>query len=238
MSCAITGTMTVVELQAVSFRHPNSRDADAFALNIPHLSIAAGEKVAIVGPSGAGKTTLLNLISGLYRPNAGTVRVLQTDVSALPDADRRRFRLQHLGLVFQDFELLDYLNALDNILLPCRINQGLALTPALRARAQALAESAGIGALLGRHPADLSQGEKQRVALCRALLSTPQVILADEATGNLDPVNKERIMALLVERAQADNATLLAVTHDHNLLHWFDRVIDFDTFLHREPSNA
>ena len=221
----------MIKLEAVSFQHPNSRELAPFHLDVPELFIETGEKVAIVGPSGSGKTTLLNLISGLFTPTTGSVRVLDTEVSALPDSERRRFRLRHLGMVFQDFELLDYLDALDNILLPSRINSGLALNESLRQRARSLAEGAGISALLKRHPKDLSQGEKQRVALCRALLPQPKVILADEATGNLDPTNKERIMSLLVERANAEEATLLAVTHDHNLLHWFDRVIDFEAFI-------
>lgn len=221
----------MIALQAVSFQHPNGREVEPFHLDVPELSIDTGEKVAIVGPSGSGKTTLLNLISGLFLPNTGSVRVLDTEVSALPDSERRRFRLSRLGMVFQDFELLDYLDAMDNILLPSRINAGLTLNEPLRQRAQSLAEGAGISALLKRHPGDLSQGEKQRVALCRALLPQPKVILADEATGNLDPINKERIMSLLVERAKTEGATLLAVTHDHNLLHWFDRVIDFESFI-------
>lgn len=194
------------------------------------MSVAEGEKVAVIGPSGSGKTTLLNLIAGISRPQQGTVKVADHIVSTYGDARRRDFRISNIGFVFQDFELLDYLNVLDNILHPYRITRALKLTPQVQQRAIALADSLGIGHMLKRFAGELSQGEKQRAAICRALLPEPQLILADEATGNLDPRNKGKILDLLFENVDAHDATLLAVTHDHELLPRFDRVIDFLDF--------
>jgi putative ABC transport system ATP-binding protein len=169
-------------------------------------------------------------VSGIATPERGTVRVADVEVSALNDARRRAFRIRQIGFVFQDFELLDYLNVLDNILHPYRITGALRLNADVRQRARALADRMGIGDKLDRHANDLSQGEKQRVAICRALLPEPRLLLADEATGNLDPHNKRLILDLLFDSVDAHGATLLAVTHDHELLPRFDRVVDFADF--------
>jgi putative ABC transport system ATP-binding protein len=201
-----------------------------FRLQISQFAVAAGEKVAVIGPSGSGKTTLLNLVAGIFVPEQGTVRVADVPVDSLSDASRRDFRISNIGFVFQDFELLDYLSVLDNILHPYRITRALKLSREVRQRAQALAEQMGIADKLQRYPQELSQGERQRAAICRALLPRPQLILADEATGNLDPENKTRILDLLFESVDQHGATLLAVTHDHDLLPRFDRVVDFHDF--------
>ena len=201
-----------------------------FCLQIPQFAVAAGEKVAVIGPSGSGKTTLLNLVAGIFVPDQGTVAVGDVQVDSLNDAGRRDFRISNIGFVFQDFELLDYLHVLDNILHPYRITRALKLSREVRQRAQALAEQMGIADKLQRYPQELSQGERQRAAICRALLPRPQLILADEATGNLDPENKTRILDLLFESVDQHGATLLAVTHDHDLLPRFDRVVDFHDF--------
>ena len=132
--------------------------------------------------------------------------------------------------MFQDFELLDYLNVLDNILHPYRITRALKLTQQVQQRAIDLSNGLEIGDKLKRFSGELSQGEKQRAAICRALLPQPRIILADEATGNLDPRNKGRILDLLFENVESHGASLLAVTHDHELLPRFDRVIDFLEF--------
>lgn len=207
-----------------------------FMLEIPSMAIASGEKVAVIGPSGSGKTTLLNLVAGIRTPQKGVVRVGGTPVNRLSDRQRREFRITSIGFVFQDFELLDYLNVQDNILHPYRITGSLTLDRHVKARAMSLAQDMGIGRLLGRMADDLSQGEKQRAAICRALLPRPRLILADEATGNLDPENKTRILDLLFQAVSDHGATLLAVTHDHELLKRFDRVVDFRTF--RVPEAA
>ena len=217
----------MIGIDRLSFGYPDSE----FRLSVPRLRVAVGEKLAVIGPSGSGKTTLLNLVSGIVTPHGGEVRVGDTAVSALSDARRRDFRIRNIGFVFQDFELLDYLNVLDNILHPYRITGALRLDTAVRERARTLARRMGIGDKLKRHANYLSQGEKQRVAICRALLPGPGLLLADEATGNLDPRNKGRILDLLFDSVDAHGATLLAVTHDHELLPRFDRVVDFADFL-------
>jgi ABC-type lipoprotein export system ATPase subunit len=210
-----------------------------FALSIPDLRVESGERVAVIGPSGSGKTTLLHLIAGIASPERGCVRTGGVEVTVLDDSARRDFRVRHIGLVFQEFELLDYLSVLDNILLPYRINPSLRLEPAVRERAGRLAARVGIADLLGRIATQLSHGEKQRAAVCRALVAEPDLILADEPTGNLDPANKEKVLEILVEYAEERGATLVTVTHDHALLKHFERVIDFRSFhapAHGTPS--
>lgn len=205
--------------------------AGGFRLRIPRLLVGAGEKVAVIGPSGSGKTTLLNLVAGILRPKKGTVIIDGREISAKSDRARRDYRISNIGFIFQDFGLIDYLDVRDNILHPYRITAALKLNGEVRGRAQLLAEQLGVGTKLGRHPDDLSHGERQRVAICRALLPEPKLILADEATGNLDPENKIHIIEQLFQAVQKHDATLLAVTHDQELLHHFDRVINFRDFL-------
>jgi len=216
----------VIDIRDLVFAYPTGD----FRLEIPSFRIAQGERVAVIGPSGSGKTTLLDLVSGIRVPQQGAVTVDGVAVSTLRDAERRAFRLRRIGLVFQDFELLDYLTVLDNILHPFRISDALRLDASARARARTLAEAAAIGDKLGRRPGALSRGERQRTAICRALIAAPGLVLADEATGALDPDTKLRILDLLFERTAAEGATLLAVTHDNDILDRFDRVIDFRDF--------
>lgn len=198
-----------------------------FELAIEQLDIEAGERVAIVGPSGSGKTTLLNLIAGILLPKEGNVQIGETRLSQESETRRRLFRLQNIGLVFQEFELVEYLSTLDNILLPFRLNNAMKLTQAVKQRAGDLAGRLEVADKLHRFPNCLSQGERQRVAICRALITSPQILLTDEPTGNLDPINKMRVLELLMDVVKEDNHTLITVTHDHDLLDHFDRVIDF-----------
>lgn len=216
----------MVEITNLTFAYPSG----GFRLRVPSFSLRDGERVAVVGPSGSGKTTLLNLIAGILQPDDGAINVAGTDVVALSDAARRRFRSRHIGFVFQDFALLDYLTARQNIYYPYRISSGLRLDADVRTRAATLAQATGIGDKLDRHPSALSQGEQQRVAICRALVTRPKLLLSDEATGNLDPESKARIMDLLFEQAEDAGASVLSVTHDHELLPRFDRVLDFTDF--------
>ena len=198
-----------------------------FSLRVPELSVERGEAVAIIGPSGSGKTTLLNIIAGILRPDGGSMIVENTDLAKADDSTARNFRAEQIGLIFQEFELLEYLTVLDNILLPYRICPQLKLSAAITSRAVMLAARTGIDDKLDRFPAQLSQGERQRAAVCRALISKPNLLLADEPTGNLDPENKTNVLDLLLEMAREQNATLVTVTHDHELATRFDRVIDF-----------
>jgi putative ABC transport system ATP-binding protein len=216
----------MITIRSLEFHYPTGE----FNLSIQDFSVARGSKVAVIGPSGSGKTTLLNLIAGILTPLKGSVTVNNVQVSQLSDAKRRDFRISNIGFVFQDFELLDYLNVRDNILHPYRITGALTLDREVRTRAATLAQAMGIGDKLKRPANDLSHGEKQRAAICRALLPYPKLILADEATGNLDPDNKTRILDLLFRSVEDHDATLLAVTHDYELLKRFDRVVDFQDF--------
>ena len=201
-----------------------------FRLAIPDLAVERGTTTAFIGPSGSGKTTLLNLMAGIVVPRHGRVETDGIEVSRLSDDARRSFRISRVGLVFQEFELLEYLSVLDNILLPYRITSSLRLDAGVRARARTLAGQVGIADKLARRPRHLSQGERQRVALCRAVLPEPPLVLADEPTGNLDPVNASRVMDILLDYVRSSRATLVAVTHDHDLLERFQRVVDLKDF--------
>jgi putative ABC transport system ATP-binding protein len=197
-----------------------------FALRIPHWQAEAGEAVALIGPSGSGKTTFFHLVAGIRQPRSGFIELEGKRLDQLPPAQRRLHRLLRIGLVFQEFELLEYLSVLDNILIACRLHRSNRLTRQQRQRALELAGLVGLADKVQRLPRALSQGERQRVALCRALLMQPPLILADEPTGNLDPSNKLRVLDLLLESARHHNALLLVATHDHQLLPRFDRVVD------------
>jgi putative ABC transport system ATP-binding protein len=213
----------MIALENIDFKYPDSD----FQLQIDALSFQQGTRTAVIGPSGFGKTTLLNLISGISLPQKGRIRIDGTLVNLLSDAERRTFRLVHIGFVFQDFKLLDYLTVMDNILLPFRINRALTSDKNTRARARRLVSMLNIESKLTRYPGKLSQGERQRVAICRALINDPPIILADEPTGNLDPENKLKIMDMLFDYVKDRGASLLTVTHDHELLTGFDSVVDF-----------
>jgi putative ABC transport system ATP-binding protein len=216
----------MIAVEDLAFTYPGG----AFRLAVSQLHIAAGERVALIGPSGSGKTTLLALISGILAARQGRVTVDDIEVTALSDKARRALRLKTIGFVFQDFALIDYLRVLDNILLPYRISPALKLDAAARERARELCQSVGLADKLTHRPAMLSHGEKQRVAICRALVTGPHVVLADEPTGNLDPVAKDAAIDLLCEQTADIDAALLVVTHDHGLLDRFHRVIDVADF--------
>lgn len=212
-----------VQFDGVRFDYPSG----TFHLLVPSLTIDAGSATAVIGPSGSGKTTFLHIIAGILTPAQGTVRIGDTAISSLSDAARRRYRIDHIGMVFQDFGLVDYLSVRENVLLPYFIHRAMKLDASVRARLEHLAQSLGIEALLDRRITRLSQGERQRVALCRALLPRPHVLLADEPTGNVEPALKARLVDLLIEHAKQHDSTLIMVTHDHSVLDRFDRVIDF-----------
>jgi putative ABC transport system ATP-binding protein len=217
----------VLTLRDLSFRYRDS----GFTLTLPEFAVAGGERAAIIGPSGCGKTTLLHLIAGILQPDGGTIEVERTNLAAMDDAARRSFRIRRIGLVFQEFELIEYLDVLDNILLPCRLHPDLPLTGEARDRACALAERVGLGEKLHRPIRGISHGERQRTAICRALVASPALILADEPTGNLDPENRAIALDLLEQYSTEHNAALVVATHDHELLHRFTRVLDMATVL-------
>ena len=196
-------------------------------IHLAHLHVAEGKTLAVIGPSGCGKTTFLNLLSALIRPDTGTIRIGATEVHALSERQGQAYRAESVGYIFQDFGLLDYLNARDNILHPFRIARGRHISSAARDRVEALARDLGIADRLSHRPVQLSHGERQRVAICRAFVTEPSVLLADEPTGNLDPDTAKRIMDHLLESQRRLGATLVMVTHDHSLLDRFDHVLDF-----------
>ena len=220
----------MLHLTDIRFRYS---DTD-FALRVPELHVTPGEAVALIGPSGSGKTTLLHLVAGIQQPDSGHIRVGGVEIPALSEGERRAFRVGRIGLVFQEFELLDYLSVRDNILLPYRIHESLGLSPEVRDRAEALARGLGIADKLDRLPECLSQGERQRAAVCRALVTAPPLLLADEPTGSLDPSNKDRVMDALLRIVSESGTTVLAATHDHSLLPRFDRVLDVEGFQDHE----
>ncbi len=201
--------------------------AGGFHMHIPRLDIAAGEGVAIVGPSGSGKTTLLNLMAGSFVPRSGEISVAGQRLDSMTEAARRRFRIDRVGQVFQAFELLDYLSVTENILLPRLIDSSGRKSPDSQQRIRSLLVSVGLQDKADKRPAELSHGERQRVAVCRAMLNRPQLLLADEPTGNLDQANKQKVVDLLIDQAREHDSMLLMVTHDHSMLDAFERVIDF-----------
>lgn len=215
--------MAEVRISGLGFCYPGDR---AFRLSVANLRIEAGSCAAIVGPSGSGKTTLLNLVAGTLLPDKGTIHVGANCISQLGETARRRFRMREIGQVFQAFELLGYLNATENILLGAIIDSSV--TELMRERAAELLESVGLSKEAHTRPARLSHGERQRVAVCRAMLNRPSLLLADEPTGNLDQANKQNVVDLLIKQARNHDSTLLMVTHDRSLLGSFDHVVDFE----------
>ncbi|MDF1823896.1 MAG: ABC transporter ATP-binding protein [Verrucomicrobiales bacterium] len=204
----------------LEFRYPG----ESVALSFPEFSVEAGETVALIGPSGCGKTTLLNLISGILVPDEGVIEVGGEQIQSLELAARQSFRLRNIGLVPQNFELLDYLTVRENILLPLRLLDRGRIEKAHENRVEELAEKTGISPLLNKLPSRLSQGERQRAALCRGLVGKPPLILADEPTGNLDTDNQDRIVSLLLEEAGALKSSVIMITHEPSLYGRFDRV--------------
>jgi putative ABC transport system ATP-binding protein len=197
-----------------------------FQLDVERFSVRPGEKVALLGPSGTGKTTLLNLLAGILIPVSGSLEISGLDIAALRQEDRQDFRAIKLGLMFQEFGLLEYLSVLENICLPYRITPVLQLDGSVLERAHSLARDVGLTEKLDRYPKHLSQGERQRIGVCRSLITQPAAILADEPTGNLDPRNRDRVTDLLFDYTAESEAALVVVTHDHQLAQRFDRAVE------------
>ena len=205
----------------LQFRYPQGE----FALRIGDLQVQAGEIVGIMGASGAGKTTLLKLLAGILEPQKGTVTVSGQSLQTMTFAARRRFRLEKIGLIFQDFALLDYLSVEDNLSLPTRL--GGVFNVGQKEKTRDFLNRLGISKYRKRPTCELSQGEQQRVAIIRALLHEPLAIFADEPTSSLDGASKTSVMQLLMEEAKTRKTSLIVVTHDTELRPWFDRIIDF-----------
>ena len=214
-------TDPVLELQDVTRVHGHGA-AEVHALRGVGLRVAAGELVAVMGPSGSGKSTLLTIAGGLDLPTAGSVRVEGTDLAQVGLAGRARLRRQSIGYVFQDFNLIPALTAVENVALPRELD-GAKAREARTAAVAALAE-VGLADLAHRYPDDMSGGQQQRVAIARAIVGERRLILADEPTGALDSETGEEVLQLLRARCDAGAAGLI-VTHEARHAAWADRVV-------------
>jgi len=214
----------MIKLENIKFSYPGT----SFVLQKDNLVVEKGSSLALIGPSGCGKTTLLKLLCGILIPHNGHISCGQESINQLSDRACRAFRIQNIGLVFQDSALLDYLTVEQNILHPYRLNPALKLTKDVRNRAAELLEQMGLSSHSKKYPKQLSGGEKQRVAIARALITQPKIILADEPTGSLDPDNKTAALEYLIRHTKSSDAALVVATHDYALLPNFDKVYDFN----------
>ncbi len=215
---------TAVELSQVRFAYREQQPV----LAIDHLSIARGETVFLHGPSGSGKTTLLGILAGVLQANSGSVRILEQDFTRMSGGARDAFRARHLGYVFQMFNLIPYLSVRENILLPIRLDAGrrarlgeVSLDRAVRT----MAEELDIAGLLDAPIGELSVGQQQRVAAARALIGSPEVVIADEPTSALDTDRREQFLRLLFASCEKAQAALVFVSHDHTLRPLFSRTV-------------
>jgi len=202
-----------------SYKTPEGTKFDV--LRIARLEIPDGAQWVITGRSGSGKTTFLNLIAGIVTPDEGRIVVGDTEVTAISESGRDRFRARRIGFVFQTFNLLQGFDALENVLV------GMLFAGRVdRARAESLLERVGLANRMRYRPSSLSVGQQQRVAIARALANDPALILADEPTGNVDPATGETIIALLKDVCREGNRTLLIVTHQPQVVQSFAKVVD------------
>ncbi len=201
-----------------AFRQPDGSPLPI--LDIPEFHVAPGEQMVLMGPSGCGKTTLLHVIAGISRPDQGKVRIDQWDIGLMSEAECDRFRAEHLGYVFQTFNLLRGFTALQNVLLAMRFT-GRRVD---KARAKGLLEQVGLGHRMTHRPPMLSVGEQQRVAIARALANRPKLLLADEPTANVDSGHQQQVLNLLCETCRQENVALVLVTHSPDVAKQFDRV--------------
>ncbi len=224
-------TQAIVRLSGVRFAWPGK---GAFSLSVQDFALPARERVLLIGPSGSGKSTFLSLICGILAPQSGRIEILGQDLVKLSAAARDAFRAEHFGIVFQMFNLLPYGSVIDNVLLP------LSFAPKRRRRATANASAAeeaerllarlGLepALLRGRSAASLSVGQQQRVAAARALIGSPEIVVADEPTSALDRDRQDAFLDLLFAETAAAGAALIMVSHDQSLAPRFDRVLRLD----------
>lgn len=196
-------------------RHPVLEGAE--------LDVADGEIVVLLGRSGSGKSTLLNLVSGIDRPDAGSILVDEIDVTAMSETERTVFRRRHIGFVFQFFNLIPTLSVVENLWLPLELN-GLR-DPESEARALELLDDVGLADRAGSYPDTLSGGEQQRIAIARALIHSPKIVLADEPTGNLDKQTGLAVLDLLDQQIRKANKTMIMATHSEEVIGMADRIL-------------
>ncbi|WP_428276863.1 ABC transporter ATP-binding protein [Candidatus Palauibacter sp.] len=213
-----------IDLRRLRFRYGGG----PWVLDIPELTLERGTRAFLFGPSGSGKTTLLGVLAGVLEAEKGEVRVLGEDLASLSGAQRDAFRAEHIGYVFQMFNLIPYLSVLDNIALPARMNAERRARldgTGVRETATQLADHLQIGDLLKKPVTELSVGQQQRVAACRALIGSPELIVADEPTSSLDFDRREAFLELLFQECERAGATLVFVSHDRTLEGMFSRTI-------------
>nr|WP_133007534.1 ABC transporter ATP-binding protein [Marinobacter sp. JH2] len=222
-------------LRVSGLTHKVSLETDTLTiLQGVNLEINRGESVAIVGRSGSGKTTLLGLLAGLDTPSEGTVELDGAEISRLTEDERAKLRARRVGFVFQSFQLLPALSALENVMLPLE----LAGIEAPHQRARDLLERVGLGERLNHTPRQLSGGEQQRVAIARAFASEPSILFADEPTGNLDNRTGQSVSDLLMDLNREQGATLVMVTHDEQLAARCNRTFHIEAGVLSEPDAA
>lgn len=228
----MTESAKCIHLSKVAFRWhegiPNTVD-------ISNLRVSQGETLFIYGPSGSGKTTLLNLITGVLLPQQGKIGVLGNDLTKQKQAQRDRFRVDHFGIIFQQFNLIPYLNVIENITLPCKFSERRKLRLEVEHKSQTdesqrLLSALGLtdSNLVQRNVTELSTGQQQRVAAARALIGSPEIIIADEPTSALDADAKQGFLSLLFQETHKSNSSLIFVSHDRSLSGEFDRVVSFE----------
>ena len=214
---------------AIDIRHLRFRyGGGPWVLDIPELTLERGTRAFLFGPSGSGKTTLLGVLAGVLEANEGEVTVLGEDLASLSGPQRDAFRAEHIGYVFQMFNLIPYLSVLDNITLPVRMHAGRRARldgTGVKESAAQLAGHLHIGDLLKKPVTELSVGQQQRVAACRALIGAPELIVADEPTSSLDFDRREDFLELLFQECERAGATLVFVSHDRALEGMFSRTI-------------
>lgn len=207
------------------------KDRSDFKLTIPEFTVAKGERLFVYGPSGSGKTTLLSLLGGVMLPKQGRIRILGKELTASSSIARDQFRADHLGFLFQQFNLIPYLSVIDNVLLPCRFSKLrrqralLAGTTLEKSALNLLAQLQMDNALISRKVTELSVGQQQRVAAARAMIGHPELVLADEPTSALDSDRQTAFLELLLAQCAENQATLIFVSHDQRLAGHFSRLL-------------
>jgi len=223
-------TESVLQLRDVRFGY----EAGPILIDMERFDIGKGESVFLRGPSGSGKSTLLGLIGGVLTPNAGTVSICHKDITDISSARRDQIRADHLGIIFQQFNLLPYLSVIQNCVLPChfstlRKQRAIKMSGSVTEAAQNLVSALGLSnALLSRPVGELSVGQQQRVAVARALIGGPDLIIADEPTSALDYNNRDRFIELLNQQREAFGSSLLFVSHDSTLASHFNRSVSLN----------
>ncbi len=216
----------MIKLRNIEMKY-NDNGQEILALKIKKLQLKSKNHYAFIGASGAGKTTVFNMISGMILPTKGTVEVNDVELTSLKESERDLFRANHIGYIFQDFNLFNDFTVLQNVVLPLSFAK-VYTKKEMDEMARKVLKEVGMEEKINQKVKSLSGGEKQRVAIARSIINTPDIILADEPTGNLDFKNGEKVMQLLIKLAREKNATLIVITHNNSQLSMFDEVIDIE----------